>query len=625
MMDGTETERRLGTMLFDDSVQVLSTFELNQIASLTYGDESCDQIFEMLENCMAFPLDFPVLTVQKALVIAKHTLVYGSEKCVNSAWGLGRFVHRLTEFNTVLWAQQQQQQQNNMMSSWWSQIKGGNVDRGFPVREEAEKLHKLLQSKDAIQQVRHDKADPNSLVPIGDNKEVGFVSDHVRLHLLRRRMEEQELIRTKSNLAKANSSFGAGYQSKDGKMVVGAAHSMEEMLARAQREQKKYADTGPIHTKPKSRNVQQPPDLVSSMPPDLLDFNPVPKNTPAPAPAPVMDLLDMGSAPAAAPAAPAIDIFAAPTPDPFGAAPVTAAPAPSTTDVHQTSELLSMMTVTPAAEPTTTVAKETTAGLMGLGLAPEEPTMNGLTAQAPSAEALSLTNGFGSMGPPSNSVMSSNVDRFAALDALAPPESAKAGSVLSGLQAENRILSFSGDSVTANKAPEPTIPDPPNDPMAAYGEPYGGINGGIHETNDTEPTTELPSYGGLPGGALPGGALPGGSLPGGALPGSSLPGTGSFEGDGGMGGGLGMGGNEYVMGGQPAMPPPMPPSEPPPLPPDEPPPPPPGSVMFDAERYGSAGGDVEEDGFVMGGGMGAGLGEPMGAAPAAPPPPPPGM
>ena len=35
--------------IFDDSVQIMSSFEMNRFASLTYGDVVCGEMFDMLE------------------------------------------------------------------------------------------------------------------------------------------------------------------------------------------------------------------------------------------------------------------------------------------------------------------------------------------------------------------------------------------------------------------------------------------------------------------------------------------------------------------------------------------------------------------------------------------------
>lgn len=46
---GTETQRTLASMIYDDEVEVLTTFDMNRIATLTFGDEVCGEIFDVLE------------------------------------------------------------------------------------------------------------------------------------------------------------------------------------------------------------------------------------------------------------------------------------------------------------------------------------------------------------------------------------------------------------------------------------------------------------------------------------------------------------------------------------------------------------------------------------------------
>lgn len=265
----TPAQRQVGDLIFDETIQVLSTFELNRIASLTYGEMVCDEVFEILENVLSAPMEHSILVVQKSLVIAKHILVYGSEKCINSSIALRRPINALLEFNTVLWAQN-----TEGASGLWNRLKGGNVDKvkfsgvvsliivaiqyasfmfllfgikGYPVREAAKNVHPLLFDLEKLRALRNSKADPNSLVPIGNN-EVGFASDEVRHYTLKKRIEEQFKIHTKSNLAKAEDGFGAGYSSRDGKAVVGAAHSLEEMMKHADMEKNKFSDEGKFGT-----------------------------------------------------------------------------------------------------------------------------------------------------------------------------------------------------------------------------------------------------------------------------------------------------------------------------------------------------------------------------------------
>ena len=392
-LSGSDAQRQLAELVLDEFVQVVSSFELNQIASLTYGEMVCDEIFEMLEEVLAHPLDHSPLCLQKALVITKHVLIYGSEKCVNSVWALGRYVNNLREYNTVLIAQQRQGP-----DAFWQRIKGGGVDKGFPVREAAETLHSLLQSREQIQLVRHAKADPNSLVPVGDDK-IAFASDEVRHYLLKKRLEEQQLMHTKSNLKKERGGFGGGFQAKDGKQVVGAAHSLEEMIARANREQQKFSDDGPVRSQ-EQRDIfsySQSASVSTPQEVDLLDLS-----TPAPAPAPTVSASN--------------DLLG--TPDLLGLSDAAPMGANTCTTLDATADLLSLMTVTAPVEsypPPSTAVHDS--------FAPVVP------VDVPKPE--------GSMTPP---VMGSNEDRFAALDALASSDGKALGSVLTGHEAQNRIL-----------------------------------------------------------------------------------------------------------------------------------------------------------------------------------------
>jgi hypothetical protein len=396
-LNGTEAEQHLANFLLDENVQVLSSFELNQIASLTYGEMVCDQIFELLEEVLSHQVDHSTLSLLKALTVTKHVLIYGSEKCVNSAWSLGRYVNALQEYNTVLMLQQRQGP-----DAWWQRVKGGGVDKGFPVREAATDLHNLLSSKDQIQLIRHAQADPNSLVPIGDDK-VAFATDEVRHYILKKRLEEQNLMLTKSNLAKERGGFGSGLNTKDGKAVVGAAHSLEEMMARAEREERKknskFSDDGPIR-------VRQD-DLLST-------------DMPAPVSAALeVDLLDLSTTTTPATTDPSVDPFA------VGGL-LGASSYKSGNAVDTTTDLLCLMTVAPAAPPVAVLTQS------------RAPPPAAYDEFQPVAEASTKST----MGGMSSimSGMSTNVDRFAALDALTPSNTKPSSTGLSALEAQNQIV-----------------------------------------------------------------------------------------------------------------------------------------------------------------------------------------
>lgn len=640
--EGTEAEKRLANLLFDDGIQVLSTFEMNQIASLSYGDETCEQIFDLLEEVMAHPMQFTVLAVQKSVVIGKHLLIYGSEKCVNSCWGLGSYVEKLCEFNTVLLAQQQQG-----LSTWWQSVKGGSVDKGFPVREAAQVLCKLMADSARIQQLRNDNADPNSLVPVGSAEKLGFVSDEVRHFMLQKRMKEHMLVATRSNLKKGDSGFGSGFNAANGQTVVGAAHSIEEMMARAEREARKFKETGPVHYKPKpSETVEkQQPQPAAPLVVDLLDFN-NPAPTPEPA-APTVDLLGFGGAKSPPTTAPLLDIFA---------------PAPTAVDLIggglASGDLLGG--ATPAADvfgadllANTEPSVQKTSDLMNL------MTLSETTKQAENVGFSSMLGPESTIPASSNkrsAIMASNADRFAALDELAPPNGALLGINKSfENETETRILGFT--PTVPRQVPPPLPAEVPPPPPMYNGDlgiaPLGGVTGGkgvmgsltlmhpaplpMHQPPPPPPTHDddldmAPMGGvsvmtGVPGGLGGHGAvLP--SAPVAAYPTPTPPLYGgaydSMDPMGGNAMGLGalsmMGIESYtgvhaVMGGAQMgaamssyghLPPP--PSDLPPPPPSElPPPPPPDEpiTIAVATRFGNI--DDEDSGFLMGGSSGTGL------------------
>jgi hypothetical protein len=375
------------------------------------------------------------------------------------------------------------------------------------------------------------------------------------------------------------------------------------MLKRAERETKKFSDSGPVHYKPKPppKLVAAPKPAAQAAPIDLLDFT----ASSAPAlPAPEVDLLGFGGG-APAPAAPTvIDIFAPTAPttngDFLGGDLLGATAVAASEPVNDASDLLSLMAV----------STPTDVNLMNGGDTNGFMAMNGLDSGGLGAMPLSPVT-MPESAPPIDakpSVMASNVDRFAALDALSPP--APVMTKLSGIEAENRILSFTSSIPTLPSETPPPLPTEAPPPPPSDGEAF---------------------MGGAPMGGM-GDAMMGGAPMGGM-------------GDvmGGMGGMSMMGGEApAVMDGAPmdSMPnfggmeaPPLPPpSEAPPLPPSYPPPvsmplydndaPLAGTTMGVVAKFGTPVDDEEEDGFLMGGSSGAGL-VPMGSMPSAPPPPPP--
>mmetsp|Transcript_11510 Transcript_11510/g.21513 ORF Transcript_11510/g.21513 Transcript_11510/m.21513 type:complete len:551 (+) Transcript_11510:787-2439(+) len=231
---GSETQNILSQMLFDDNATVLTTFDLNRIASFTFGDVVCGEIFDVLEYTLRNPLEFTVLSLHKTLVLLHHLAVYASQKAANNVWILRSFIKPLMEYNTVLMAMEQP---SSLMAKM-QKIKGGSVDKGQPVREAAKALWDLLSDVALFKRVRESSADPDSLVPVGDHDQVGFVSDDVRKAALEEQKRKRDEVKIKSNLKDGGTGgFGSGSNT-----VVGAAHSIEEMLKIAMKNKSGYRD-----------------------------------------------------------------------------------------------------------------------------------------------------------------------------------------------------------------------------------------------------------------------------------------------------------------------------------------------------------------------------------------------
>ena len=130
-------------------------------------------------------------------------------------------------------------------TSFFSQIKGGEVDRAFAIRELAAELNSLLQSTAEIQQLRQKHADPDSLVPVGSRSKVGFAPTPTTAQEWMAEQQRKDR-QPKSNVLKSDSSFGGGFHTTQGKKVIAAAYSLEEMMQRAREEEekkmKKYFD-----------------------------------------------------------------------------------------------------------------------------------------------------------------------------------------------------------------------------------------------------------------------------------------------------------------------------------------------------------------------------------------------
>jgi len=497
----TPAEKQLRPILCDDGIQVLSTFELNQVASLTYNDVTCDGIFEFMGKICSKPLDHTPLTLQKSLIVTKHIMIYGSEKTANHAYGLQGYLKQLLEFNTVLMTQKQ-----GGAMSFFQSLQGGGVDKGGPVREAAGQVLQLLGNIHELRRLRIASASEHSLVPIGDNGETAFVTDDVRLQILKRKIAEEKNIRIQSNLKKSEGGFGGGYASKDGRSVVGAAHGIEEMIKMANinstRTTTKFSDDGrkgngktkeeiileelkaEADAEKAARAVANAPtvDLLggsfaaqalptmafaaaSSAGVDLLDFGGSSTGGNGNQTAPMGDFLGGGL--------PTANMTAASAPaDPFGLASAynttiptpthSAAPIPnpassSLFDFSVQNDPFAPISATSNQNQSTHNNDNDSMGLMSMGM--NHMTMNatpiGNNNKNPMMSMMQTQAPMQQMTPsaqlPKAPMMASHQDRFSALDALAATTTTMSQATAHDARnAENRLLGFSSASMSSS-------------------------------------------------------------------------------------------------------------------------------------------------------------------------------
>jgi len=291
----SEVKQRLRKVLMNDQVLVLSSLEMNQFATMTYHegqhtaeDDLCETIFGTLREILSMPASYSVPTLQKSLAITRHLLACGADRVLNESRVLAPPIEQLQNYNTALAAQQQV----------WYKIMGGAVDQGGPIREAAAGIVRLWTVPEALALERAKHSDAGSLVPVGSAQQMGFVTEEARrFQLLQARVKHEQ---QKSNLVKADNGFGGGYASRDGKAVVGAAHSLEEMQKKAQQAELAFSD----------ESVSRGSGLMPAAPIDVFSEYTAPsaaeliaqqqgyaaaRAAPVAPPTPTVDLLDLGA------------------------------------------------------------------------------------------------------------------------------------------------------------------------------------------------------------------------------------------------------------------------------------------------------------------------------------------
>ena len=400
--------------------------------------------------------------------------------------------------------------------SFFQSLQGGAVDKGGPVRDSSREILMLLGNVHELRRLRISSASQDSLVPVGDNGQAGFISDEVKLDVLKRRMAEEQRVRIQSNLKKSQGGFGGGYASKDGRSVVGAAHGIEEMIKMANKcgsKTSKFSDDGLPHQKTQEEIIleelkaeadAEKAKRKATPTADLLggsSFGAYAHALPQAhaAPSPDIDLLDFGGGSSSAGAnhtsvtTGGLRGGGAVSSDPFGLASAynttnasvatstnttiySAASTTASTPTLASSSLLDFSVqndpfapMAAAPNPNPSVTNDST-GLMSMGMAMNQSNYNNnnnhmmSTMQPPMQQQMTnpptndLASGMGSMSlsgtaAPTSNIMASNEDRYSALDALA---AAAPTTAQDAKDAEARLLGFgpsSSNNVSASANP----------------------------------------------------------------------------------------------------------------------------------------------------------------------------
>lgn len=289
----TEIQRTLASKLFDDSFEYMTTLDMNRAASFTFGYQNsygvdgttsndtsggthgesiANQLWEFLiDSILIRSTHHSVLALTKTLYLVQHVLLHGSESSVMNVDLLYRIemaVNPLRTLNTAMVEQQivegilngektglesdgmfQFSSLSVKATATMLKLRGGSVDKGDPVRTASTNLFNMVSTTDNLKRLRMEQATSHSLVPVGTSKQVGFITDEARYRLLEQKMRQEESLQkqqkfqeerkmktTKSNLAgvSASDGFGGGFTS--GSQVVGAAHSLEDMIKSARYE-----------------------------------------------------------------------------------------------------------------------------------------------------------------------------------------------------------------------------------------------------------------------------------------------------------------------------------------------------------------------------------------------------
>jgi len=85
--------------VYDEKVTGASSFNMHNIAALTFGETQCAEVFKILKEALNVK-DATPLAIEKALKLIRHLVTHGAERCVEFAWDLMDAIEPLEEVRT---------------------------------------------------------------------------------------------------------------------------------------------------------------------------------------------------------------------------------------------------------------------------------------------------------------------------------------------------------------------------------------------------------------------------------------------------------------------------------------------------------------------------------------------
>ena len=313
--DGSYSDicQRLGSLLCNDGLLELSELEKNKLVVLTFtttsssSGSSCGDMYDLCHDLLTCPEMLSVICYTKIFDFLQHLILYGptqsslvnAKRLILPLFDVTHVGRNYRTFNTAL------QQPTNLLHK----VMGGRVDRGAPVRHASNEVYTLLTMDDASLIHKRDTLLSSSSTIVTEQERHQYLQQQIKRARQTMHKNQQLLHPTTTTTV---GGYGSGTE-----RVVGAAHSLEDMLQLASQNQQKkkhsYRDqpTQPTEQELREQETirklqfevqqQQQQQQQQQPPPDIDDLFGFPTTTTTPTPTttvvatPQQDLMDFTS------------------------------------------------------------------------------------------------------------------------------------------------------------------------------------------------------------------------------------------------------------------------------------------------------------------------------------------